>query len=62
MDIGDKIYMTKTDGYLYATIHYGGLVIMPGLGWKLSDSEHWDIINYLRSVQNARVNGQKSQQ
>ena len=62
MDIGDKIYLDKTDGYLYATIHFGGLVIMPGLGWKLSDSEHWDIVNYVRSVQRGRVAQQKSQQ
>ncbi len=55
MDIGDKLYLDKTDGYIYATIHFGGLAIMPGLGWKLSDGEHWDVINYLRSVQRNRV-------
>lgn len=62
MDIGDKIYLQRTDGYIYATIHFGGLVIMPGLGWKMSDQEHWDIVNYLRSVQNARVAQQSAQQ
>jgi mono/diheme cytochrome c family protein len=55
MDIGDKLYLDKTDGYIYGTIHFGGLAIMPGLGWKLSDTEHWDIINYLRSAQRSRL-------
>lgn len=62
MDIGNKIYLDKTDGYLYATIHFGGLVIMPGLGWKLSDGEHWDIVNYVRDVQRSRAAAEKSQQ
>lgn len=59
MDIGDKMYLDKTDGYIYATIHFGGLAIMPAVGWKLSNNEHWDVVNYLRSVQRARVAQQK---
>lgn len=59
MDIGDKMYLDKTDGYMYGTIQFGGLAIMPALGWKLSDNEHWDIINYVRSVERARVAQQK---
>lgn len=44
----------KSDGYIYSTIHFGGMAIMPALGWKLSPTEHWDIINYLRKVQTSK--------
>lgn len=43
----------RTDGDLYAQIHFGG-VIMPRVGWKLSPTETWDTINYIRSVQQGR--------
>jgi mono/diheme cytochrome c family protein len=59
MDIGSTYYAEKSDGYIYATIQYGGLAIMPRVGWKISDHEHWDIINYLRSVQRARQSNSK---
>lgn len=52
--LGDKGYMSgmyAEDGIIYATIQFGGLAIMPPLGWKLSPSEHWDIVNYVRQVQ-----------
>lgn len=62
IDIGVDAYLSKPDGYIYATIHYGGLAIMPALGWKLSDSEHWDIVNYVRSVEHSRAAQAKSQQ
>lgn len=51
VNIADKAYLDKTDGYIYGTIHFGGLAIMPALGWKLSPNEHWDIVNYVRKVQ-----------
>lgn len=44
----------RTDGSIYGTIHLGGMAIMPAYGWKLSPTEHWDIINYLRSFQEAK--------
>jgi mono/diheme cytochrome c family protein len=47
----DETYKTKTAGYIFATIRYGGMVIMPGLGWKLSSRETWDIVNYVQHVQ-----------
>lgn len=43
-----------TDGSIYGTIHLGGMAIMPGYGWKLSPSEHWDIISYVRKIQASR--------
>jgi len=50
-DLINDYYRQKSDGYLYGTIHFGGLAVMPGLGWKLSPEEHWDIINFIRQVQ-----------
>ncbi len=44
----------RSDGSVYGTIHLGGMAIMPAYGWKLSPTEHWDIINYLRSFQEAK--------
>ena len=53
-DITNEYYEGKSDGYIYGVIHFGGLAVMPALGWKMSPTEHWDIINYLRSVQKAK--------
>lgn len=47
-----KDYRNVTDGYIYGVIHFG-FGLMSGYGWKLSPTEHWDIINYIRSVQSA---------
>jgi mono/diheme cytochrome c family protein len=47
-----KDYRDITDGYFYSVIHFGSASrVMPGYGWKLSPSEHWDIINYIRDAQ-----------
>ncbi len=40
----------RTDGYIYTYIRYGG-VIMPSYGHALTESETWDVINYLRARQ-----------
>ena len=42
---------SKTDGHLFSYIHFGGLAIMPRYGYKLSPREHWDIVNYIRDMQ-----------
>lgn len=45
----------RTDGSVYGTIHFGSpSTLMPAYGWKLSPTEHWDIVNYLRSFQKAK--------
>ena len=49
----------RSDGYIYGVIHFGGMAVMPALGWKLSPGEHWDIINYVRHVQNTKVDAEK---
>ena len=40
----------QKDGYMYATIRSGG-IIMPSYGHALSVTERWDIVNYLRHLQ-----------
>lgn len=41
----------RTDGFIFGYIHFGGMALMPAYGWKLSISEHWDIVNYVRHIQ-----------
>ena len=53
-DLTVERYKNVSDGYLFATIHFGGLVVMPALGAKLSPREHWDIVNYVRNVQQSK--------
>lgn len=48
-----KDYRAVSDGDIFGTIHFG-FGLMPGLGWKLSTQEHWDIVNFIRSVQAAK--------
>lgn len=44
----------KPDAHYFQYIHFGGLAIMPAYGWRFSPEEHWDIVNYIRSVQNRK--------
>ena len=42
----------RTDGAIYATIYFGSLSgLMGPMGFKFSPAEHWDLINYIRVVQ-----------
>lgn len=50
-DITSDFYKQKSDGYIFGAIHFGGQAIMPAYGWKFSNNEHWDIVNYVRSIQ-----------
>ena len=49
-DLTLDTYKTRTDGSIFATIHFG-IRLMPGHGWKLSPTDHWDIVNYIRNQQ-----------
>ena len=49
-NILDKFYSEKPQGRAFAVIHYG-LRAMPRYGYKFSDSEKWDIVNYLGFLQ-----------
>jgi len=40
----------RSDGYIYTYIRYGG-PIMPKYGHALTESQSWDVINYLRHQQ-----------
>lgn len=42
---------SKTDGHIYSYIYFGGLAIMPRYGYKLAPSEIWDMVNYIRYMQ-----------
>ncbi len=49
-DLTSASVRERTDGYLYGTIRYGG-VVMPSFGASMSAAESWAIVNYLRSSQ-----------
>ena len=53
-DLTVQLYKDRSDGSMYGTIHFGGLALMPAYGWKLSPTEHWDIISYVRAMQASR--------
>jgi len=49
-DITSAFFKARADGFLYETIRSGG-PLMPAQGEALSPKERWDIVNYLRSLQ-----------
>jgi len=49
-NLADDFYKQRTDGDILATVKYGN-IIMPAIGWKLSNNEIWDIVNYIRETQ-----------
>ena len=57
-DLRKDFYREKTDGRIFGVIHYG-LRAMPRYGFKFSDAEQWDIVNYLRFLQGKDVDGMK---
>ncbi len=52
-DLTLDTYKSRTDGSIFATIHFG-IRLMPGHGWKLSPTDHWDIVNYIRNRQDIK--------
>ncbi len=51
---GDR-YVNAPDGFYYGVIRFGSLSgLMPRIGYKFSDREYWDVINYVRSVQKSK--------
>jgi mono/diheme cytochrome c family protein len=54
-DLGSDPYIVpKTDGHYYGVLQFG-FGLMPAIGWKMSPSEHWNIISYVRQVQQKRA-------
>ena len=49
----EDFYKNRSDGRIFAVIHNGG-ALMPRYGFKFSESEHWDIVNYLRFLQGTK--------
>lgn len=46
----EDFYKKRSEGYIFAVINLGGAV-MPRYGYKLSEAEHWDIVNYMKFLQ-----------
>jgi mono/diheme cytochrome c family protein len=49
----EDFYKNRSDGRIYAVIQNGGAV-MPRYGFKFSEQEHWDVVNYLRFLQGVK--------
>ena len=49
-NIADKLYHNRTEGQIFSVIHHG-LRGMPRYGYKLSVSDHWDLVNYVKKIQ-----------
>ena len=49
-DITKGIYTSRPDGKIFAVIHYGQNG-MPRYGYKFSENEKWDLVNYVRKLQ-----------
>jgi len=41
----------RTDGYIYAYIQYGGIVMMPSYRESISSNQAWNVVNYVRKLQ-----------
>ena len=50
INLADSTVAAKPDGHFFGYVHRGG-VLMPPYGWKLWDTEMWQIITYVRAVQ-----------
>lgn len=53
-NLTEDFYKNRSDGRIFAVIHNGGAV-MPRYGFKFAESEHWDIVNYLRVLQGLKT-------
>lgn len=56
VDLTSDSVAQRTDGFIYAYIVYGGKVMMPAYGENISDDDAWDIVNYIRSLQQQQSN------
>jgi len=51
-DLHGALARGRTDGYLYSYIRHGGAV-MPSYGYQVSAEMAWNLVNYIRSRQQA---------
>lgn len=49
-DLTLPMFRERTDGFIYGTIRNGG-ALMPPQGEVLAPAERWDIVNYIRHLQ-----------
>lgn len=56
VDLTSKSVAQRTDGFIYAYILYGGKVMMPAYGESISSENAWNIINYIRTLQDQSSN------
>jgi mono/diheme cytochrome c family protein len=57
----DLAYVTirsRSDGYIYGTITFGGRA-MPSQAEGLSDHDRWDLVNFVRHVQGLAPGGER---
>ncbi|NIS08916.1 MAG: cytochrome c [Candidatus Dadabacteria bacterium] len=43
----------RTDGYIFAYIRYGGKVMMPSYRENMTEEQSWQVVNYIRHIQNS---------
>lgn len=55
-NLTEDLYKSRTDGYIFGMI-YNGSAAMPRYGFKFSEREHWDLVNYVRYLQGKTVDG-----
>ncbi len=53
-EIGGALYKDRPDGLFFGTIYFGGMAVMPPVGFKMAQSEAWDIVNYIRDLQKGK--------
>ena len=46
----------RTDGFIYAYIKFGGIVMMPSYGEFVTKTEAWQIVTYVRKLQGTLEN------
>jgi S-disulfanyl-L-cysteine oxidoreductase SoxD len=52
----------RADGFIYATIRLGSLSqLMPAYGYRMSEQERWDLVNYVRSLQGVVARADEAQ-
>jgi mono/diheme cytochrome c family protein len=59
-DLTDALARSRSDGYLYGVVTYAqamGRGLMPRYGDKIHGSDRWDVVNYVRQLQQQAPGG-----
>ena len=59
-DLTDDVSRRRSDGYIYGVITYAiamGRGLMPRYGDKIRGTDRWDVVNYVRSLQQQATAG-----